>query len=65
MKNLIEKAKTGIVRNVNITTVLTYYEMGRMVVQDEQKGKYRADYAKKVLAELSKQLTKNFGKDTQ
>ena len=36
--------------------------IGRMIVEDEQNGKYRADYAKKVLVQLSKQLTKEFGK---
>lgn len=62
IKSLLEKAKNQIVRNVNITMVLTYYEMGRIIVEDEQKGEYRAEYSKKVLEQLSKQLTKEFGK---
>lgn len=50
------------VRNVNITMVLTYYEIGRMIVEDEQMGNYRAEYSKKVLEQVSEQLTKEFGK---
>lgn len=62
IKSLLEKAKSQIVRNVNITMVLTYYEMGRIIVEDEQKGKYRAEYSKKILEQLSEQLTAEFGK---
>jgi len=42
--------------------IMTYYEIGRTIVEYEQKGKYRPDYAKKVMMELSKQLTTEFGK---
>ena len=62
IKTLLIKAKNQIVHHVNITMVLTYYEMGRIIVEDEQKGKYRAEYSKKVLEHLSGQLTKEFGK---
>lgn len=62
IRELIEIAKSNIVRNVNTTMILTYYEIGRIIVEDEQKGKYRADYAKQVLLQLSKRLTKEFGK---
>ena len=62
IKSLIEKAKTQVVRSVNIAMVMTYYEIGKTIVEYEQKGKYRADYAKNVLEQLSKQLTREFGK---
>ena len=62
IRAVLEKAKNQIVRNVNITMVLTYYEMGRIIVEDEQRGKYRAEYSKKVLVQLSEQLTEEFGK---
>lgn len=62
VKSLIEQAKTNIVRNVNTTMLFTYYEIGRIIVQDEQNGKDRADYAKETLKNLSKQLNKEFGR---
>ena len=47
IKQLIENAKIQITRNVNTTITITYYEIGRVIVEHEQNGKYRADYAKK------------------
>jgi predicted GNAT family N-acyltransferase len=59
---LLIQAKSQMVRNVNSTMVLTYYEIGRIIVEDEQMGNYRAEYSKKVLDQVSEQLTKEFGK---
>lgn len=42
--------------------VYAYYEVGRMIVEEEQHGENRAAYGKKILQELSEYLTKNFGK---
>ncbi|MCY7327701.1 MAG: PDDEXK nuclease domain-containing protein, partial [Saprospiraceae bacterium] len=42
--------------------VYTYYEIGRMIVEEEQEGKERAAYGQQVLKELSLKLTENFGK---
>jgi predicted nuclease of restriction endonuclease-like (RecB) superfamily len=47
---------------VNTTLLLTYYEIGRIIVEEEQKGQYRAVYAKKMMAQLSTKLTTEFGK---
>ena len=59
---LLQSARQTVVRAVNQTMVYTYYEIGRMIVEDEQQGKERAEYGKQVLKELSKNLTRNFGK---
>ena len=59
---LLQAAKQNIVRHVNQTMVYTYYEIGRMIVEDEQQGKQRAEYGKQVLKELSKRLNAEFGK---
>ena len=42
---------------VNITMVYSYYEAGRMIVEEEQGGKERAEYGKYILKELSQRLT--------
>ncbi|MGI8584362.1 MAG: DUF1016 N-terminal domain-containing protein [Chitinophagaceae bacterium] len=62
IKSLIENAKIQITRRINTTIILTYYEIGRMIVEDEQNGNHRADYANEVWVNLSKQLSKEFGK---
>ena len=62
IKSLIEESKSQIVRKVNVTIIFTYYEIGRMIVDDEQDGKSRAEYADQTLKQLSIDLTKDFGK---
>ena len=42
--------------------VYAYYEVGRMIVEEEQHGEDRATYGQKLLQELSVYLTENFGK---
>ena len=60
IKLLIEEARIHVVRNVNSTMLVTNFEIGRMIVEEEQKGKHRADYAKKIIPQLSKYLTREF-----
>lgn len=59
---LLSDARKFAVVSVNKAIVLTYYEVGRLIIEDEQKGKERAEYGKSVLKELSTKLTKEFGK---
>ncbi|HBL77770.1 MAG: hypothetical protein A2W90_02320 [Bacteroidetes bacterium GWF2_42_66] len=60
--DLLNEARTFIVKNVNQTIVLTYFEIGKLIVEEEQEGKERAEYGKSVLKELSQKLTNEFGK---
>lgn len=59
---ILKTARQQVVRQVNTTMVHTYFEIGRLIVEDEQNGKERAEYGKHILKELSKQLTEEFGK---
>jgi predicted GNAT family N-acyltransferase len=59
---LLKNAQQQVLRTVNSTMVYTYFEIGRMIVEEEQNGKERAEYGKKILKGLSEQLTKEFGK---
>ena len=54
---LVEEAKRKVVSAVNVALVYTYYEVGRMIVEEEQCGKKRAEYGKAQLATLSRRLT--------
>ena len=58
---LIEQARKTVVASVNLTMVLTYFEIGKMIVEDEQQGKERAAYGKAVLKELATKLLERFG----
>lgn len=59
---LLENARNKVVVAVNQTIVLTYYEIGRMIVEDEQNGEKRAEYGREQLKFISENLTKKFGK---
>lgn len=60
--DLLQSARNTVVRTINQTMVHTYFEIGRMIVEEEQNGKDRAEYGKSILQELSKTLTREFGK---
>jgi hypothetical protein len=61
IRDLIEESKSKIVRNVNSIIVYTHFEIGRMIVEHEQKGNERAAYAEKTLVQLSADLTAEYG----
>ena len=58
----ISKGRTQVATTANLVMVHTYYEIGRMIVEEEQRGEKRASYGKKVLKFLSVKLTREFGK---
>ena len=62
IERLITEARKRTVAAVNTAMVYTYYEIGRMIVEDEQQGEQRAEYGKAVIKELAEKLTKKFGK---
>lgn len=59
---LITESRSKVVTFVNTAMVYTYYEIGKYIVEDEQKGFIRAGYGKAVLKKLSSHLTSKFGK---
>ncbi|MFK7799284.1 MAG: YhcG family protein [Aureispira sp.] len=60
--HLLHSARNKVVQTVNSTMVTVYYEIGRMIVEQEQQGNDRAKYGKQLLKELSGILTEEFGK---
>jgi predicted nuclease of restriction endonuclease-like (RecB) superfamily len=59
---LLQMARQSIVRTIDHTMVYTYFEIGRMIVENEQQGKERAEYGKQIIKGLSQRLRKKFGK---
>ena len=62
VKELLNSARERTKAAINIAMVYTYYEIGRRILKQEQKGLNRAEYGKKILEQLSSALTKEFGK---
>ncbi len=61
-REIIEKARKNVHRAINMAMVEAYWHIGRMIVEEEQNGKERADYGKFLIQNLSDKLTKEFGK---
>lgn len=62
ISNLISEAKNNVKRTVNSVMVITYWNIGKIIVEDELEGNNRAEYGKEVLKALSEKLTNEFGK---
>lgn len=62
VKELLNNARAEIVSNINRTMVYAYFEIGRVIVEEEQNGKGRAEYGQQLISYLSEKLSKEFGK---
>lgn len=60
--DLLENARKKAVYSINQTMVYTYFEIGKIIIEEEQKGQKRAEYGKQIIKELSQKLIKEFGK---
>ncbi len=60
--DLLKSARKTVVQSVNKTIVDTYFEIGRLIVEEEQNGKSKAEYGQNLIPELSHKLTTEFGK---
>ncbi len=62
VSDVLSRARKNAKTAVNLSMVYAYYEIGRMIVEEEQHGQNRAAYGKQIIQELSNYLTKKFGK---
>ena len=62
IRQVLESARKSAYKAVNFAMVQAYWQIGRLILEDEQNGEARAEYGKKVLDELAKRLTAEFGK---
>ncbi len=61
VKDIILQARSNAYRSVNFIMVGTYWNLGRLIVEEEQKGKKRADYGEHLILSLAEKLTREFG----
>ncbi|MCI5732263.1 MAG: PDDEXK nuclease domain-containing protein [Eubacterium sp.] len=59
---LIHYARNITAKQVNIIQIMTYYSLGRWIVELQQKGEKRAKYGSRVIQKLSQELQREFGK---
>lgn len=61
ISNIITKNKSKMTYQINNTLVETCFMIGRIIVENVQHGKLRADYNKEILKRLSKKLSEKYG----
>ena len=59
---LIQFARNVAVKQVNTVQLLTYYSLGRWIVEEQQEGSRRAKYGQQVIKKLSVKLSEKFGR---
>lgn len=62
IKTILINARQKVYRSINFTMVTTYWNIGRIIVEEEQRGKDKAGYGVYLLKYLSEKLTQDFGK---
>jgi DUF1016 N-terminal domain len=62
IKEIISQSRLKVFRAANSALLESYWQIGKLIDEDEQQGKLRAAYGKETLKNLSNQLTFEFGK---
>ena len=62
VRALVHAARREVASNVNALQVRTNFEIGRLIVEHEQRGRRRADYGEETLVHLSASLSAEFGR---
>jgi hypothetical protein len=60
--DILVGARTKIAREINKAQLLAYWEIGREIIEFEQKGQLRAEYGEELILRLAKDMTKRLGK---
>ena len=61
IRAVLDRARAESFRSVNFAMVQAYWNIGRVIVEEEQRGKKRANYGKALLQEISNRLTVDYG----
>ena len=61
IKNLIAAGQNVAYNAANRAMIMTYWNIGKRIVEEEQSGAERAEYGKRLISILSDELTKEFG----
>src|SRR5438445_12955742 len=62
IREILEAARSGVVRTVNTTQVVANWLIGREIVEEEQRGQARARYGERIVKTLSSKLTAEYVK---
>ncbi len=60
--SVLTTARNKVYSAVNFTMVQSYWQIRKLITDEELGGKQRADYGKFLMKELSQRMTHDFGK---
>jgi predicted nuclease of restriction endonuclease-like (RecB) superfamily len=61
IKEIVSNARQKAIRSVNTERVLMYWQIGKLIFEEEQNGQERAEYGKFLIKSLSVELQKELG----
>lgn len=59
---VIQLSRTKVINTIYAESTRTYFELGRLIVEEEQGGNEKTKYGSGIIKNLSKELTAKFGK---
>ncbi len=62
VKKIIEEARNRVYHAANFEMVQAYWQIGQLIIEQEQNGKERAEYGEEIIKHLSERLTISYGK---
>ncbi len=62
IREILGRSRTNVAQQINNELLTAYWNIGRVIVEYEQSSLHRAAYGQQTLREMSKTLTKEFGK---
>lgn len=62
VREILDNAKHKVYRTANTEMLRAYWNVGRVIVEEEQKGQDRAKYGRGLIKDLSVRLSKEYGK---
>jgi hypothetical protein len=62
IREIVRAARAKAFQAVTLAMVEAYWLIGKRIVEEEQKGRVRAQYGKQLVGAVSRQLTTEFGR---
>lgn len=62
IREIILTTRTKVIRNVNFELIVTYWKIGKEIIESEQLNQYDSESSRHLILKLSKELTNDLGK---
>jgi len=62
IRQILDTARSSSYKAVNFLMVQSYWQIGKLIVEEEQNGSNRAKYGEELIKQLAERLKKDFGK---